>query len=373
VGEVFIALRFIDELRRNFPDSGFILSTTTSTGYAQAKTKLADDDVLIYFPSDLPLIVRRVVRRLRPAALILTECELWPNILRRRYRDGIPAVEGNGRISESSYRGYRKVRPFFRRAVQWVDLLLVQSQLDYDRLLDLGANPQKVFIEGSAKYDAVTNIAGARGTAAAILRDAGMNPDGEFLVAGSTWPGEEKLLLDIFAQLQKKHPDLRLILVPRHMERRAEVEAAIRQSGLDYIKRTDMENNISSSSTPAVLLADTTGELTSYYSIATVVFVGKSMGENSGGQNPIEPAIFEKPIVVGPHMENFPGVMADFLAADALIQVDNETRLQEKISELMADAELRQQYGRKARELVESKRGAIKRSVARIQQSVPCS
>ena len=369
VGEVFVALQFMDEMRRKLPEYGFVLSTTTSTGYAQAKARLADDDVLIYYPTDLPHIVRRVVRQLNPVALVLMECELWPNLLRRLYRNNVPVFVVNGRISESSFRGYKKVRFFFRRAVAWVNLLMVQSRVDEQRLLALGTAPKQLVVTGSTKYDTAVPDKQSEAIANSILRDAGMNPDAKILVAGSTWPGEEEVLLDIFKILCRQNADLQLILVPRHMERRAEVESILRSKSVEYIKRTDMQKAgfAAGGAHPNVLLADTTGELKHYYSVATLVFVGKSLGDNFGGQNPIEPAMFGKPIVVGPHMENFPGVMQDFEEAEALVQVADEDELQHKLKELLSDAESCRLYGERASDLVKSKRGATARSVDLIQ------
>ena len=376
VGEVFVALHFIDEMQKVFPEYGFILTTTTSTGHAQAKTRLSAGDVLLYFPADLPFIVRRVVRKLNPVAVVLTECELWPNILRCLNGKGVPVFVVNGRISESSFRGYSKVRPFFRRAVALVDLLMVQSHVDERRLLGLGTPAENLIVMGSAKYDtALPDPAGVE-IARKIIEDAGMNPDGDLLVAGSTWPGEEVLILEIFVGLQQTNPDLQLILVPRHMERRSEVEEILKKSELPYIKRTDMvekaeggtmKAEAGADKSPCVLLADTTGELMHYYAVAAVVFVGKSMGDNFGGQNPIEPAMFGKAVVVGPHMENFPGVMDDFITAEALIQVAGGGELKEKLSALLSDADMRQKYGKRAGSLVAEKSGVVARSIELIR------
>lgn len=409
VGEVFVALHFMGAMRAACPGVGFILTTTTSTGHAQAEAKLQPDDVLLYFATDLPVIARRVVRQINPVAVLLTECELWPNLLRNLNRKGVPVFVINGRISASSFRGYSKVRPFFRRAVQWVDRLFVQAEVDRARLLSLGTPDDRLVVMGSAKYDVAQPDPEGASLARQILVDAGMNPDGPLFVAGSTWPGEEAVLLDIFSRLRSQHSDLQLILVPRHMERREEVEALLKQSGLTYIKRTDMMGETESrklkaetgngsgelmgsaensretresrerligsvgerdGEAPCVLLADTTGELKHYYSIGSVIFVGKSLGDNDGGQNPIEPAMFGKPVVVGPHMENFPGVIEDFLSADALVQVADAVELETGLEQLLSNAELRTTYGKRAGALVAEKCGVVDRTVASICERV---
>ena len=370
VGEVFVALHFIDAIRERRPDIGFVLTTTTSTGHAQAQAKLPADDVLLYFPADFPAVVRRVVNRVQPVAVLLTECELWPNLLRRLNRERVPVFVINGRISASSFRGYSHVRPFFRRAAAWVDQLFVQAEVDRERLLSLGAPEARISVMGSAKYDVAQPDAGGEAIARQILVNARMNPDAPLLVAGSTWPGEETVLLDIFARLRERHPDLQLILVPRHMERRDEVEALLKESRLTYVKRTDMEGG-QQSGVPSVLLADTTGELKHYYSVGSVIFVGKSLGDNDGGQNPIEPAMFGKPIIVGPHMENFPGVIQDFLSMDALIQVADAGELEAQLGLLLGDASARDAYGKRAGDLVAQKRGVVGRTIESILGRLP--
>ncbi len=379
VGEVFVALHFINAMRKTIPDFSYILTTTTSTGHALAKKELSDDDVLLYFPADFPLIARRVVRLLQPKAVLLTEGELWPNLLRQLNKAQIPVFVINGRMSESSFKGYRRIRPFFRRAVQCVDRLLMQSPVDQDRMLALGVPEERVVVMGSAKYDVAQPDPAGAGIARRILMGAGMSPEGDFLVGGSTWPGEESVLLDIFVRLRERNPALRLILVPRHMERRQEVETLIKARGLSYIKRTDMgdgekaeiengKTETGDEAGPSVLLADTTGELKHYYAVGSLIFVGKSLGENRGGQNPIEPAMVGKPIIVGPHMENFPGVMDDFLAADALVQVADASELEAQLVVLLGDPDARQAFGKRAEMLVAEKRGVVSRSVALIQE-----
>jgi len=370
VGEVFVALHFIEAMRSAFPGVGFMLTTTTSTGHAQARAKLSPGDALLYFPADFPFIARRVVRLLKPVAVLLVECELWPNLLRHLHGAHVPVFVINGRISASSFRGYSKVRPFFRRAVLWVDRLLVQSEVDQERLLALGTPAGKIAVTGSAKYDVAQPDPEGPELARRILTEAGMNPDAETLVGGSTWPGEERLLLDIFVRLHERNPALQLILVPRHMERRREVEDLLKARGLAYIKRTDMADGVPPRVPPCVLLADTTGELKHYYSIGSLIFVGKSLGDNDGGQNPIEPAMFGKPIIVGPHMENFPGVIDDFLAADALVQVRDAAEFEAQLVVLLGDSALRRAYGERAGALVAGKRGVVARSIAVIQETV---
>lgn len=375
VGEVYVALRFMDELRAGDSETAFILTTTTSTGHRIAEDKLPPDDVLLYFPSDFPGIVNRVLNKLKPRALILTECELWPNLIRASKSRNIPIILINGRISDSSYRGYRKLKVFFSRVVKCIDLFLVQTPTEEERLLDLGADPASIRVMGTAKYDVAQPGSDGENRALELLEACGINSDSLILLGGSTWSGEESILLDIYERLKKTYKELKLVLVPRHMERRAEVEAEIQKKGLSYVRRSDV--NMPEGRTTLrlrsgqadILLVDTTGELKNLYACATVIFVGKSL-TNHGGQNIIEPALFAKPIVIGPHMENFPVVVSDFLAANALMQVTDAKGLEEAFRSLLADKDLREAYGRRANAVVQKGRGVVRASVELIREVI---
>lgn len=373
VGEALVALQFMKALRMAAPATRFVISTTTSTGHALLEERKEADDLLIYFPSDFPWIVNRTVRLIRPLKLVLAECELWPNLLRALYRQNIPVFVINGRISDSSYKGYRRVRVFFRRAAQWVTRFLVQTEADAGRLSRLGVDAGKLEVTGSVKYDAALPGPEVEAAARRIVASAGMNPDGLLWVAGSTWPGEEGPVLDVFMRLRERFCGLQLVLVPRHMERRQEVERLIVERGLPYVRRGAMsaeKNQLPVGSvSPVVLLADTTGELTGYYSLATLVYVGKSLGENHGGQNPIEPAALSKPVITGPNMENFPGVIEEMRAAEALIQVQDPAGLEAACARLLAAPGERTALGRRAGALVASKQGVMARTVARVLEA----
>jgi 3-deoxy-D-manno-octulosonic-acid transferase len=361
---MFVVLRLIEELRRIRPELAFVVSTTTSTGYRVAKERVHPDDVLIYYPLDFPWTVRRALNRIKPRALLVAETELWPNMIRTAYRRGIPVALFNGRVSNGSYRGYRKVRVFFRDVLQAMDLLSVQSDQDRDRLIDLGAPRERIRVAGSAKYDDGSAAGVDRAAVEARLRESGVDPKAPLLLGGSTWDGEEAVLLGIFRRVREGVPGLRLVLVPRHAERGSSVEAEIRSAGLTCWKRSDSRKGLKplEGFAPEVLLVDTTGELKALYSVATVIFVGKSLTQH-GGQNLIEPAMFGKPVVVGPNMENFQSVMHDFLREKAVAQVHDAEGLEQVIRELLADPVAREALGRRAADVVASKRGAVKRTV----------
>jgi len=367
VGEIMVALRFIDEFRTQEPSVAFMLTTTTSTGHSIATGRLNASDVIAYFPVDFPFVIRRALDLFRPRALVLVESELWPNLVRLTAARGIPVILVNGRMSERSERGYRIVRVFFEKAINKVKLLCVQTPDDERRMVALGAKSSLVRVTGSAKYDLTNVDSSGLSRVEAALKTLGVTRDNLLIVAGSTWPGEESILVDIFKTLRARIPNLRLAIVPRHAERAAKVAAEIRSSGLSVVRRSEVGPQ---GTLPGdVILVDTTGELIGFYACATVVFVGKSLTK-TGGQNIIEPATFGKPIIVGPHMQNFAGVIRDFLAARAIIQVVDASELEAAFSKLLGDPGLRQEYGERAVALVNAKKGAVRLTVELVRDAM---
>ncbi|QHI68809.1 3-deoxy-D-manno-octulosonic acid transferase [Tichowtungia aerotolerans] len=356
VGEINIALSFIAAYRGQNPDARFVLSTNTSTAHAIGEKRMDRRDVLIYFPLDMPFIMKRAFGAIHPLQLILVECEFWPNLIRQAHRRGIPVALINGRVSDSSFRGYMKLRGFTRRILELIDPICVQGKQDAGRMLAMGARPESVHALGTAKYDLPPPAPDAAVPARAVLKQAGVPDDAFILLGGSTWDGEEEVLCRIYKTLREKYPNLFLVLVPRHAERRENVAAAIEGQGLTCSLRSR------EASKADVLVIDTTGELMGFYAAADLVFVGKSLTQH-GGQNPIEPALFGKPIVVGPNMENFPSVMDDFLSANALRQVVDFQALEKTVAELLADSGARKTLGASAARLVESRRGVMQEMV----------
>jgi 3-deoxy-D-manno-octulosonic-acid transferase len=370
VGEIFVALTFMRALRARRPDLAFVVTTTTSTGYAMARGQMGPDDVLLYFPLDFPGIVRRALDRLQPEALLLTECELWPNLVRLSHARGIPVVLINARMSEKSFRGYSLVRPFVSPVLNVVDLVLAQGRADGERLVALGARADRTHVVGSSKYDMTDATVGMRPYVADLLRAAGAGPDDPILLGGSTWAGEEAILLRAYRTLKARHPGLLLVLVPRHAERTRQVVAELRRGGFQWVQRSRLSGDSAPADPrPDVLLVDTTGELRDFYALASVIFVGKSLTQR-GGQNVIEPAALGKPVVVGPNMQNFLPVMDDLRAADAIVQVQDEAGLTAALEALMDDPARRGELGRRAAEAVRAHRGAVDQSVALILRAV---
>jgi len=368
VGELFVALRFMEEYRVRYPSARFVLSTTTSTGHKLAEGKISDPDILIYFPLDFPPVMKRVLDLIKPSLIVLVELELWPNLIRLAKYRKIPVVLINGRISDHSYKGYRKLKLFTRPLLAEVNLFCVQSENDKHRLISLGADKDRLYVLNSAKYDMAPPSSEGADKARNMLRAAGIKDDDLILLGGSTWPGEESVLLNIYRDLESRFHRLKLVLVPRHAERAETVLKEIESKGFKPIRRSELSesgDNVSGD----VLLVDTTGELNRLYPSATVIFVGKSLTQH-GGQNIIEPAMCGKPIVVGPNMENFPVVIHDFISARALAQVKDPAGLKIAMESLLSDSPSREAMGERALQLVQRKAGAVRRTVELIGKRI---
>jgi 3-deoxy-D-manno-octulosonic-acid transferase len=365
VGEIGIARSFIDALAPLVPEARFVLSTNTSTGYALAQKAASDKLVPIYFPLDFPPVVKRAFRAIRPDLLVLVENEMWPNIMRRCVAEKVPMMLVNARISEHSFRGYKKIRFLTRDLLPKLSRICAQSDGDRERLLALGAREEAAETTGSAKYDIPATSPEAAAAAEAYLAKI-FPPGASVLCGGSTWPGEEAVLLDWFGEARKKFPDLRLVLVPRHAERRDEVVGEIERRGFRYAQKSRPEKAAPEGGCE-VALVDTTGELRGFYAASDVVFVGKSLCEK-GGQNPIEPAADGKAVVTGPHLENFPAIKEDFLAAGAIAMAKNAEELGRTFDKLLSEPDTREGMGRRAQELVRAKAGATHKMALRAQE-----
>jgi 3-deoxy-D-manno-octulosonic-acid transferase len=315
---------------------------------------LRDADAVFYCPFDWGVIVRRVVGRVRPKLLFLIDTEIWPNLIRTCREAGAVSLLINGRISDRSYPRYRLIRPFMRRFVGFIDRFCMQSPRYAERIIDLGAEPDHVYVTGSLKFDAVVPDPTEPVEAARLI------PTGRtVLIAGSTLAPEEEIVLGAYKSLKQAHPDLFLVLAPRHPERFDEVAELIDSSGLRGVRRTQLNEPQAEAD---VMVLDTLGELAALYRRGDIVFVGGSLA-TWGGHNLIEPAIYGKPILFGPHMSNFKEMAAMFLEADAGVEVASREVLQDVIGELIRDPARRSELGENARDLVQANRGAGRRTL----------
>jgi len=368
VGEVLASRSLISELRRRYPRLRLFLSTTTRAGQQLARRSVTDVDGVLYFPFDWTFTVRRTLTLVKPRLFVMIETEIWPNLLRECRRRGIRTVLVNGRISYRSFPRYRLIRPFFRRVLADVDRFCVQGEEAARRLIQLGADPARITVTGSLKFDALDVIPTPGRGRERVLRFFRMSSSRPVLVAGSTLKGEEEAIIRAFNRLRTSGSTALLVLAARQPERFADVERLCRQEGLSTIRRTELPIDAEPRADAVVL--DTIGELAEVYQIATVVFVGGSL-VRAGGHNILEPAVFGKPIVFGPHMENFAEIVETFLANDAAVQVRSGRELEAAVLSLMGDPVRRARLGAAARALVEANRGAKDKTLEAIAGVLP--
>ena len=356
VGEVQVAGQLMRTMRRIDPSVKFVFSTTSSTGWRTAEKEVSEDDILIYNPLDFPRLVAKAFDMVRPRAVILTETEIWPNFIREAKRRGVSLFLANARISDRSAPRYRALRCFFGEVFRCFTKIYVQSDLDAERLVAAGADGSAMEVTGSFKFD----VAKRRPEKELELRAwAG---EGRVLLGGSTWPGEDEALLRILPELPE---DVKLVIAPRHFEKADAVEDNIAKAGFRCVRRSRGESAgdaVAGDGRKAVFLADTTGELMGLFGIASAAFVGKSLCEH-GSQNMIEPCLCGIPTVVGPYTENFRPVMSDLLAADAIVQVEDEEGLRSAVRRFFdpEEREYAAALGERAKAAVERRRGVTER------------
>jgi 3-deoxy-D-manno-octulosonic-acid transferase len=369
VGEVVTARPLVRDLKTRYPRLRLFLSTTTFAGQQLARRSVQDVDAVFYFPFDLNVFVRRTLNLVRPRLFIMMETEIWPNLLRECRRRGIKTAVVNGRLSQRSYPRYRMVRGFMKRVLADIDRFCVQSEESARRFVELGANPSSVSVTGSLKFDSLDLASSVQSRARdRVLRHLRVPANRAVLVAGSTMKGEEGAVLRAFRRLRSASPNALLILAPRHPERFFDVARMSREEGLKTLLRTELP--IDAEPRGDVVIIDTIGELAAIYQIATIVFVGGSLVA-TGGHNILEPAVFGKPIVFGPHMENFAEIAAAFVTNGAGIQVHGERELDDTLRSLMTDPVRRARLGAAARALVEANRGAKDKTLHVLSDLLP--
>ncbi len=356
VGEVMAAHPLIRELKKKFPGRKLILSTVTVTGNYTARLRVPEADAVFFFPFDYPWTVRRVIRRINPAVVLVAETELWPNFFRVLAQEGIPSAVINGRISPHSYNNYRKFRSFFGQVFAKVTLFCMQSEEDAIRVKDIGAPQDRVIVTGNLKFD--------QKIPAAKSNPVSLPAGSKVLTAGSTHRGEEAALLDVFKRLREKFPELVLIIAPRHPERFDEVEGLVNGAGYDCQRRTRIRGTIKD-----VLLLDTIGELRSFYGICDIAFVGGSLVK-VGGHNLLEPAAMKKPVMFSRYMFNFKEISEALIAAGGGVLVKDKEELYVKAYKLLSDQKHAQLIGNRAFKVIEANSGAAKRTIDAVSRLI---
>lgn len=391
VGEVTLCKSLVPELKKAFPLRPIVFSTITRTGNDLAKKLFHNDAAIIYFPLDFSFITRKVIKLIRPKLYIMIETEIWPNVLKELSGEGVPSILINGRISDRSFWKYKLARPFLQKTLERIDLFCMQSDTDAERIKVLGSPAVKVMVTGNMKFDAE---AGSAVKPIEVIKSSlGLSgQDEEFFVAGSTHGGEEEAVVSAYKELLRDFPRLKLLIAPRHVERSGEVENVVRRLGLEsvrvssvngspgrsrLIKNRERDRQVTpacrqqepgqAGHRPSVYILDTIGHLNDAYALATLVFIGGSLVPH-GGQNPLEPAAFEKPVVFGPYMFNFKAIVTALLKNKGALQVADAKELLDKAALLLKDKEAAALLGKNAKKTILENRGATARNLDIIKE-----
>ena len=369
VGEVNSVRPLVDAL--NLPCSQLFISTTTDTGQTLARQLFRDRARVFFFPLDWGWLCRRYLRAIRPSVVLIAETELWPGFITSAEVLGIPIAIVNGRISDRSFHRYRRVRRALQPILDRVERFCMQSNQDKKRMLELGAQKGRVHWIGNLKYDYDLPPAEEKLAAVSLARRLlQRSPEDPIWVCGSTREGEEELLLETYVQLRQDFPQLRLLMAPRHLRRSEVIEGLLQEHALPYAKRSDFDQLSQEELLRQecdVLILDSIGELPFFYELGEVIFVGGSLVA-TGGHNIIEAAYFGRPVLVGPHMENFREIADTFLGAYGALQVQDPGQLAEKIRDLLRDTKAREWLGRNARKVIRDNQGAVQRTLEIVEQ-----
>ncbi|MHA3772659.1 3-deoxy-D-manno-octulosonic acid transferase [Verrucomicrobiota bacterium sgz303538] len=359
VGETLLALKLVKQLLELDPELHIALSVTTSTGYQQAATAASERLKPIYNPLDFPPFVKRTLALIRPRRLVFIEA-MWPNLLTAAKQSEIP-IAMIPRLSPRSEARFRRFRWLTGPIFGLIDRFFAQDATDLERWKGLGVNPSQIEITGNIKFDTPAGNPPKLEALRSVLNACGIKEERPVLLGGSTFPGEEAILGRLLIELRARFPELFLIVVPRHFERGDDAQADLEKLGLRVARRTKPDATVA----PDCLLVDTTGELRDWYHLSTVVFIGKSITAH-GGQNPVEPVLAGKPVIYGPHMENFRAVVDAWRTAEAAIQVHDEQELLRAVESLLDSPALRTQLANRALAFVVPHTGATKKIARRI-------
>ena len=369
VGETLAVAGLVRALRQRYPERKIFLSHVTPAGREAGEKRLPEVAGRFFLPLDWTFAVRRALNHIRPSLLLIVETELWPNLTRAAQASGARVVLVNARLSDRSYPRYRRVRAFMRRVLENVDRVFAQSPRDVERFLGLGANPERVLAAGNLKFDASPPETGD--LAKLLIGALRIAPRGPVFVAASTMPDEEQLLLPAWREVRRRAPQALMILAPRHPARFETVSQLLARSQLPFVRRTELAMDqgrmASQLAAPEVLLLDSVGELAGIFGVADVVFMGGSLVP-TGGHNLLEPAFWSKPIVFGPHMENFRDVAELFLQAGAAIQIRAPDELARSVVELVENPGRGHQLGDAARRVIDQESGATARVLDHLKE-----
>jgi len=363
VGEIVATSPMVKEIKKDMPDSVVVISVVTASGYDMAKRIIPEADGVIFFPLDLPWLSCHVVKKIAPQAFLLVETELWPNFLKASRKAGIPVMMVNGRIGDKSFGNYRYLGSVLQDMLQTVIKFCMQSSIDAQYIIKLGADPQRVMVTGNTKYDQTyTDVSDDERKL--LISQYGFSAQGPIIIAGSTHKGEEESLFASFGKIRNHFPQACLVIAPRDIQRADELVSMAAASGHRAVKRSKLEKETAGCHNTVIL--DTIGELGRVYSIADVVFVGGSLIPQ-GGHNILEPAAHGKPIVVGPHMFNFKDIYALLSDRKACITAKDPALLTDKLLAVLENKELSETMSKNARAIIEENRGAAHKNTLQLK------
>lgn len=368
VGEVNATKTLVAGFKERFSDYEIIVSSTTDTGYARAHTLYANDHYVFHFPADLSWAVKRAFETLRPDVCLMMELEVWPNFTSTAKKMDIPVVVVNGRISDRSFPRYKLIRSITKRMFANVTAVLAQTNEYAERFVELGCDNEKVFVTNSLKYDTAEVTEHVQG-ADILQRQIGL--DGQrFVVFGGTGPGEEQIALNVFRKLKALDGfgDVRTAIIPRKPERFDEVDGILAQSEFSHVRYSKIKNSTADTDgKPEIILGDTMGDLKKFYSLATVVFVGRSLVE-MGGSDMMEPAALGKFTMFGPYTFNFKQTVDVLLKGDGAVEVKDADRLLNELKKSLSDTEYANTIAANGKRIIEENRGATRKTVEQIAQ-----
>lgn len=369
LGEVSAIVPFVTTLHHRYPAVKIIISTVTETGREAVRQRLAGIATHCFLPLDYPWIVNRFIAALNPIGFLVVETELWPNLLRALSRKGIPSVLINGRLSSRSFSRYRWIRPFMRQILSTVSLGLLQSGRDERRFIELGASPDRMRRTGNMKFDLAMN-GGVASQPPAERSALGVSEDERLIVAGSTHPTEEEILLDSYRDLIRSFPNVILLLAPRHIERSDVLAQTIKDFGFLPVRRSRLLEGVTPEARgPRVILLDTRGELAQVYGLAFMTFVGGTLVP-VGGHNLLEPPVWGKPVCFGPHTDHCHEIAELLIESGGGIRVRNGRELTETFVKGMHNQDWVSQSGLSARKVIDDNQGVVEKNVNMVERVI---
>jgi len=386
LGEVNAAKTLVEELENRFSDFEIVISTTTDTGFARATAVFGANYKVFYFPLDFSCMMRRAFHGIQPAICLLMELEVWPNFVLIANQLHIPVVVVNGRMSDKSFSRYKKIKPFAKEIFRKLSLILAQTDEYAQRFIEIGSRGKRVIVTGSLKYDTAQitdKVEGADTLAeqlfgkienrkSKLVRRPSGGIENPLWVAGATGNDEEQILLDVYKNLKEQFSDLRLAIIPRKPERFDEVAELIKQNGFDLIRYSDVKSGGQQSSivrrpSSILILGDTMGDLRKFYSLATIIFAGRSLVP-LGGSDIIEAAALGKCTIFGPSTYNFQQTADDLLAAKGGIMVKDKQELLETIQKCLNDPDFTEETARNGQNVIRNNQGATQKTIDHIEK-----